>query len=141
VHLVETLPNYLILNNSTVKDDSGKIRLNEDSRAWPTTTISWNVGDLSECWSTTFEAFFCWKLPADMNQLATTSFVNYTDDKGVKRTIPLPEYEINIVQASGQKPQPEPITTEEKKQQPGFEALFAAIGLCIAGYLNRQRDF
>lgn len=140
VHLVETLPNYLILNNSTVADDSGRIRLNEDSREWPTTTISWNVGDLSECWSTTFEAFFCWKLPADMNQQAVTSFVNYTDDKGVERTIPLPEYEINIVKASGQKSQPEPITTEEKKQQPGFEALFAAIGLCIAGYLNRRRD-
>jgi len=140
VHLVETLPNYLILNNSTVGDDSGRIRLNEDSREWPTTTISWNVGDLSECWSTTFEAFFCWKLPADMNQQAVTSFVNYTDDKGVERTIPLPEYEINIVKASGQRSQPEPITTEEKKQQPGFEALFAAMGLCIAGYLNRRRD-
>jgi len=140
VHLVETLPNYLILNNSTVADDSGRIRLNEDSREWPTTTISWNVGDLSECWSTTFEAFFCWKLPADMNQQAVTSFVNYTDDKGVERTVPLPEYEINIVKASGQKSQPEPITTEEKKQQPGFEALFAAIGLCIAGYLNRRRN-
>jgi len=140
VHLVETLPNYLILNNSTVEDDSGKIKLNKDSREWPTTTITWNVGDISECWSTTFEAFFCWKLPADMNQQAVTSFVNYTDDKGVERTIPLPEYEINIVKASGLKSQPEPITKEAKKQQPGFEALFAAIGLCIAGYLNRRKD-
>ncbi len=139
VHLVETLPNYLILNNSTAEDDLGSIRLNADSKEWTTTTISWDIGALSRCWSTTFEAFFCWKLPADVNQRTLTSYVNYTDDKGVERTIPLPEYEINIVSASGQESQPEPVKTEEKKQ-PGFEALFAAMGLCIAGYLYRRRD-
>lgn len=139
VHLVETLPNYLILNKGTAEDDSGKIKLNGDSKEWTTTTISWDVGDLSGCWNTTFDAFFCWKLPADVNQQKLTSYVNYTDDKGVERTILLPEYEINIVPASGQASQEGPVKAEEKKQ-PGFEALFAAMGLSIAGYLYRRRD-
>jgi uncharacterized protein (DUF2141 family) len=139
VHLVETLPNYLILNNSTAEDDLGRIRLNKDSEEWTTTTISWDVGDLSGCWNTTFEAFFCWRLPADVNQQTLTSYVNYSDDKGVERTILLPEYEINIVPASGQESQGEPLNAAEKKQ-PGFEALFAAMGLSIAGYLYRRRD-
>ena len=88
VHLVETLPNYLILNNATAEDDSGKIQINGDSNEWTTTTISWDVGDLSGCWNTTFQAFFCWKLPADVNQPKLTSYVNYTDEKG-ERKIPV----------------------------------------------------
>jgi uncharacterized protein (DUF2141 family) len=139
VHLVETLPNYLILNNGTAEDDSGKIQINGDSKEWTTTTISWDVGDLTGCWNTTFQAFFCWKLPADVNQPKLTSYVNYTDDKGVERTILLPEYEINIVPSLGQGSQGAPVNMEAKKQ-PGFEALLAAIGLSIAGYLYRRRD-
>ena len=139
VHLVETLPNYLILNNSTAEDDSGKIQINGDSNEWTTTTISWDVGDLSGCWNTTFQAFFCWKLPADVNQPKLTSYVNYTDEKGVERTILLPEYEINIVPSSGQVSQVAPVN-RETKTQPGFEALLAVMGLSIAGYLYRRRD-
>lgn len=139
VHLVETLPNYLILNNGTAEDDSGKIQINGDSNEWTTTTISWDVGDLSGCWNTTFQAFFCWKLPADVNQPKLTSYVNYTDDKGVERTILLPEYEINIVPSSGQGSQVAPVNGETKTQ-PGFEALLAAMGISIAGYLYRRRD-
>ncbi|MGB5099814.1 MAG: SpaA isopeptide-forming pilin-related protein [Methanothrix sp.] len=139
VHLVETLPNYLILDNGTAEDDSGKIQLNGDNKEWTTTTISWDVGDLSGCWNTTFDAFFCWKLPADVNQQTLTSYVNYTDDTGVERTILLPEYEINIVTASRQESQGVPLNTAEKKQ-PGFEALFAAMGFSIAGYIYRRRD-
>ena len=139
VHLVETLPNYLILNNGTAEDDSGKIQINGDSKEWTTTTISWDVGNLTGCWNTTFQAFFCWKLPADVNQPKLTSYVNYTDDKGVERTILLPEYEINIVPSLGQVSQGAPVNTEAKKQ-PGFEALLAAMGLSIAGYLYRRRD-
>jgi hypothetical protein len=137
VHLVETLPNYLILNNGTAEDDSGKIQLNRDSKEWTTTTISWDVGDLSGCWNTTFQAFFCWKLPADVNQPKLTSYVNYTNDEGADKTILLPEYEINIVPFSGQESQGQPLT--EAKKQPGFEALLAAMVLSIAGYLCRRK--
>ena len=138
VHLVETLPNYLILNNGTAEDDSGKIQLNGDSKEWTTTTISWDVGDLSGCWNTTFQAFFCWKLPADVNQPKLTSYVNYTDDTGAERTILLPEYEINIVPSSGQGSQGAPVNGKAKTQ-PGFEAFLAAIGLFAAGFYMRRK--
>ena len=104
---------------------------------WTTTTISWDVGDLSECWNTSFEAFFCWKLPADVNQQKLASYVNYTDDKGASRSIKLPEYEINIVPSLKQEPQSEPAKGATKKQ-PGFEALFAGIGLAGMIYLYRR---
>ena len=138
VHLVEVLPNYLVLLNSTTKDDKGQVRLNGDSRDWATTTIDWDIGDLSDCWTTDFQAVFCWKLPADVNQPRQISFANYTDEKGVGKTIELPQHEINIVSAMSQKSQEVPANMEEK-QQPGFEALFAAIGLYIAGFLCRRR--
>jgi hypothetical protein len=138
VHLVEVLPNYLVLLNGTATEDKGKVRLNGDSKDWTTTTIAWDIGDLSDCWSTNFQAVFCWKLPADVNQPRQVSFVNYTNEKGVSKTIELPEHEINIVSTLSQKPQEVSANTEEKKQ-PGFEMLFAAIGLCLAGYLCRRR--
>ncbi len=136
VRLVETLPNYLILNNGTVEDDSGRIKLNGDSRDWTTTTIYWDVGDLSECWNTSFEAFFCWKLPADINQPKLASYVNYTDHSGVSKSILLPEHEINIV-SSVDKPQRIPADTGAMKQ-PGFESLFTGLALIGAVYLYRR---
>ena len=138
VHLVEVLPNYLVLLNSTATDDKGKVQLNDDGADWTTTTIEWDIGDLSECWSTDFQGSFCWKLPADVNQPKRASFVNYTDEKGVSKTLELPGYEINIVPAISQKTQEVGANAEEKKQ-PGFEAIFAAIGLFVTGYLCRRR--
>lgn len=138
VRLVETLPNYLILTNDTVMDN-GKIRLNGDSKDWTTTTIEWNIGDLFDCWNTDFQAVFCWKLPADVNQPKLASYVNYTDDKGVSRSITLPEYEINIVHSVEQSPQSSPIKGATVKQ-PGFEALLAAIGLTSGVYLYRRMN-
>jgi len=132
VQLVEVLPNYLVLLNGTARDDQGKVRLNGDSKDWTTTTIVWDIGDLSTCWSTDFQATFCWKLPADVNQPRMASYVNYTDEKGVSRTILLPEHEINIVPTSGQKPQP------VEKKQPGFEVLFSFVGISMAGYFCRR---
>lgn len=142
VHLVEVLPNYLVLLNSTATDDRGNISLNGDSRDWTTTTIEWDIGDLSDCWSTDFQAVFCWKLPADVDQSRLTSYVNYTDG-GSRRTVQLPEYEIHIVRSTdaSQKPQNSLLNTEaaEVKQQPGFESLLAAMVLCTMGYLYRRR--
>lgn len=139
-HLVEVLPNYLVLLNSTATDDQGKVSLNGDSKDWTTTTITWDIGDLSGCWSTDFQAVFCWKLPADVNQPALTSYVNYTDEEGMSRTLILPEHEINIVPALGQKSLPVSAKeTEKEKETPGFEALFAAIGISLAGCLCRRR--
>ncbi|MHB8118743.1 MAG: SpaA isopeptide-forming pilin-related protein [Methanothrix sp.] len=138
VHLVEVLPNYLALLNSTATDDQGKVRLNGDSKDWTTTTITWDIGDLSGCWSTDFQAVFCWKLPADVNQPKLASYVNYTDEKGMSRTLTLPEHEINIVPTLGQTSLPVPAKPAEKETS-GFEALFAAIGISLAGYLCRRR--
>lgn len=144
VHLVEVLPNYLVLLNSTATDDRGNISLNGDSRDWTTTTIEWDIGDLSDCWSTDFQAVFCWKLPADVDQSRLTSYVNYTDGESSRRTVQLPEYEIHIVRSTdaSQKPQNSLLNTEaaEVKQQPGFESLLAAMVLCTMGYLYRRRS-
>lgn len=137
VKLVETLPNYMILNYDTVKDDSGRVQLNRESEDWSTTTISWDVGDLSGCWNTTFEAFFCWKLPAEANHQQLASYVNYTDEEGVKRTIPLPEYEIDIVLHSGEESQIRPLG--EVNKQPGFGSLLGMIGMLAAGLYARRR--
>jgi hypothetical protein len=137
VHLVETLPNYLILNNSTVANN-GKIRYNGDSRDWTTTTITWDVGDLTECWSTGFQAYFCWKLPADANQPNRASYVNYTDDKGAVNSIALPEYEINIVSQGGQESQSASAKNAPGKM-PGFEGWIAMGGLMTVMYLLRMR--
>jgi hypothetical protein len=142
VHLVETLPNYLILVNETAKDDKGIIRLNGDSKDWKTTTISWDIGELTNCWNTTFKAIFCWKLPADVNQPKLTSYINYTDENGNSRTIHMPEYQIHIVPTDSQKAQNEPAKTEGNNQ-PGSKALLAvllaAIGLSAAVYFIRRR--
>jgi hypothetical protein len=140
VHLVEVLPNYLALLNSTATDDQGKVRLNGDSKDWTTTTITWDIGDLSGCWSTDFKAVFCWKLPADVNQPKLNSYVNYTDEMGMSRTLVLPEHEIKIVSGTGNMPvTASKSAAEPKKEAPGFEALFAAIGISAAGYLYRRR--
>lgn len=140
VHLVEVLPNYLALLNSTTTDDEGRVRLNGDSKDWTTTTITWDVGDLSGCWSTDFQAVFCWKLPADVNQPKLNSYVNYTDEMGMSRTLVLPEHEINIVSGTGNMPvTASKSAAEPKKEAPGFEALFVAIGIFAAGYLYRRR--
>lgn len=139
VYLVETLPNYLVLLNSTAEDDGGRIRLNGDSKDWTTTTIEWDIGDISSCDSTEFQAVFCWKLPADVNQPRLASYVNYTDSEGAHRTVSLPEYEIHIVPTTEQKSQSYPMKTAEVKQQPGFEVLLAFIGLSAMEYLYRRR--
>jgi len=139
-HLVEVLPNYLVLLNSTATDDSGKIRLNGDSKDWTTTTITWDIGDLAECWSTDFQAAFCWKLPADVNEPNLASYINYTDESGMSRTIILPEHEINIVPAEQRVPALVSTPNKEpEKQAPGFGGLLAIIGISVTGYLYRRR--
>ena len=141
VHLVEVLPNYLALNNSTAIDDGGRVKLNGDSKDWTTTTITWDIGDLSDCWSTDFRVVFCWKLPADANQPQRNSYVNYTDEKGMSRTLALPEHEINIL--PGTKSEPVATATSDakpEKEAPGFHGILAAIGISLAGYLYRRRE-
>jgi hypothetical protein len=142
VRLVEVLPSYLALLNGTATDDSGTVQVNKDGPDWSTTTVSWNIGDLSGCWSTYFQAAFCWKLPADVNQKARVSHINYTDEKGASRTLVLPVHEISIVPTAESMVQ----TAQSKEQtetvhkSPGFESFFAAIGLSIAWYLYRSRN-
>lgn len=144
VHLVEVLPSYMVLLNSTATDDKGSVHINRDGPDWSTTTVSWNIGDLYRCWSTDFQAVFCWKLPADVNQKARVSYINYTDEKGTEKTLILPEHEINIVQsipAAGSVASTAATGEQGKNtpESPGFESLFAAIGLSMAGYVYRRR--
>ncbi len=138
VHLVEVLPSYLVLINSTATDDMGAVSMNREGTYWSTTTISWDIGELSSCWTTNFQAAFCWKLPADVNQRARISYVNYTDEKGQKKTLNLPEYEINIVPAT-ENAVPMAQSEGGTENASGFEALFATIGLSMAGYLCHRR--
>jgi len=141
VRLVEVLPSYLVLLNSTATDDSGTVQINKDGPDWSTTTVSWNIGDLSGCWSTYFQAAFCWKLPADVNHKARVSHINYTDEKGTSKTMVLPEYEINIVPTPAGTVQ----TTSSNEQKmktlgsPGFELFLGTIGISLIGYLYRRR--
>ena len=139
VQLVEVLPNYLALNNSTARDDKGQVRLNGDSKDWTTTTITWDIGDLSECWSTDFQAVFCWKLPADVNQPRLNSYVNYTDEEGMRRMLIIPEHEINIMPGTGNMPVASSSATQPNEAAPGFDMFFTAIAMSLAGYLYQRR--
>lgn len=138
VHLVEVLPSYMGLINSTATDDGGSVHINQDGTDWSTTTVSWDIGELSGCWSTDFLAVFCWKLPADVNHKARFSYINYTDERGASKTLALPEYEINIIPADDNAVLPAP-AREQSEKAPGFNSFLAAIGLSMAGYLCRRR--
>jgi hypothetical protein len=83
------------------------------------------------------------------------SEVKYTWLTGYKGNISLPEGEIRFSpvtsstnesyseQASGTKLTTKGVSAEEQasKKLPGFEALFSAVGLLMAGYLRRKKSW
>lgn len=109
------------------------------------------------------------KLPVDVNNTRTSvdfspdtstqpSAVTYTSivDNTTKHTISLPEGELSIfcgepcnsaaeipaakeVQPENNTTRTDTIETEDPKPEPGFEFLFAATGISLAGYLYRRR--
>ena len=141
INLTETLPNYLVLRNYTVKE-GGHISLNRESNDWSTTTIQWDGIDLlSGCWSTTFQAVFCWKLPADVKQgtAKQVSEVNYITSGGIARSLALPEHELRIVTGSAIERQLVAPGASETKKQPGFELWVAMGGIMAMVYILRRR--
>ena len=128
VQVVDTLPSYM----SCVSANGTKE--NHDGLDWTTSTARWNVGDLSSghCWSTTFQAVFCWKLPADLHQIEGSSRlvsqVTYTRADGSQGHIILPEGVIKIG------------NPEMPKKQPGFEGWISIGGLTALVYLLRRRN-
>jgi hypothetical protein len=138
VKFVDTLPSYLRLDNNSLSKNAS-VRLNHDGNSWSTTTITWGVGDLDICKSITFDAVFCWKLPADVNQVAgaplPVSEVTYTNITNGIGKLAIPEGEIRI----GSEAKPTPVPETATKQQPGFEAWFAAMGLLAAIYQRMRR--
>jgi len=100
VKVVENLPNYIALNNSSV-GDRGKIQKNNDGKKWSTTNVTWNIGDLDKPRSLAFEGIFHWRLPADAQHVEGSplamSVVTFTDSNGRKITQMIPEGEIMII--------------------------------------------
>jgi hypothetical protein len=100
VKVVENLPNYITLNNSSV-GDRGKIQKNNDGRKWSTTNVTWNIGDMDKSRSLSFEGAFHWRLPADAQHIEGSplamSVVTFRDSNGSKMTQLIPEGEIVIV--------------------------------------------
>jgi hypothetical protein len=145
IKIEDTLPAYLSPINKGTKP--GMLHVNEDGVNWKTNSLSWTLPSLQygKCWSTTFTSVFCWKLQANVAEPANSpvamSQVDYADPaKTGRKIIPLPEGTIWIesdVKATGT-PQGEEANPDPKKQ-PGFQALFVAIGISLAGYLCRRR--
>jgi hypothetical protein len=100
VKIVENLPNYITLNNSSV-GDRGIIRKNNDGSRWSTTNVTWNIGDMDKSRTITFEGAFHWRLPADAQHIEGSplamSVVTFIDSNGHKLTQMIPEGEILIV--------------------------------------------
>jgi hypothetical protein len=145
IKIDDTLPSYLRPLNKGTKP--GVLHVNEDGVNWRTNSLTWSIPSLQygRCWSTTFKAIFCWKLQANVaepeNSPRALSQVDYDDPATANRKIiALPEGTIWIEsdeKATGS-PQSESDKTDSK-QEPGFEAFFAAIGISLAGYLYRRR--
>jgi len=133
VKVIDNLPAYMTLNNSSLRDKAN-VQLNHEAWNWSTTNITWDIGDLDRQKSLKFDAVFHWKLPADAQQLPGTSppisMVTYSSLDGVKSRVDIPEEEIRIVAGTQQ---------GTNRPAPGCEALFAAIGISLAGYLYRRR--
>lgn len=127
VKIVDSLPNYLSLNKSSLSRDAA-IRINHDGRQWTTTTLTWDIGDLNKCKSITFEADFLWKVPADAQYVGAyplpVSEVTYFNTTGIKGSVEIPEGEINLGEPNnpGEIPPNTPVG-------PSFEAITGILSL------------
>lgn len=137
VEVIDNLPNYISINNSTLRDRA-KVQLNHDGRDWSTTNITWALGDLYGPRRLSFDGVFHWRLPADAQHLAGAplpiSVVTYTDSKGVRNRAEIPEGEIKIESQSSQTT----TTTSSGPKTPGFEAILSVAGL-VASFLALRR--
>jgi uncharacterized repeat protein (TIGR01451 family) len=100
VKIIENLPNYIFLNNNSVRD-RGKITENNDGKKWSTTNVTWDIGDIITSRSISFEGSFKWKIPANAQHIEGAplpmSFVTFRDNDGNKKTELIPEGELTFV--------------------------------------------
>jgi len=137
VHLVDSLPGYLYPCDYTVNPPD-EVRRSSDGE-WETTTLEWDVDTISPNWSTSFEAIFCWRIPADVSQpedvARVTSEVTYADPKtGDERSVLIPEGGIRI----GPTERSTPVEPTENGGIPGFGILVSIAGLAAAAYLFKR---
>jgi hypothetical protein len=145
VRVIHTLPNYLHLNSNSLSN-SATVSLNRDSRDLSTTTIVWDIGELNEPWSATFDATFNWRLPAGANYMAgstsPTSLVTYTSATNSAGRLEIPEGEIRFVSGE-QETNAErraPATTETTSPaSPGLGPVLALLGILSVAYALRRR--
>jgi len=145
IKIDDTLPAYLRPLDKGTKP--GVLQVNEDGVNWRTNSLAWSIPSLQygRCWSTTFQAVFCWKLQANVvepeNSPRALSQVDYDDPATANRKIiAMPEGTIWIESdAKAASSQQSESAKTDSMQQPGFNALFAAIGISLAGYLYRMR--
>jgi hypothetical protein len=138
IRLIDTLPSYLEPVDYTGISPNITIE-NIDGRDWHTTTMIWNIGDLSSSersWNTSFKARFCWVVPADIHEEAGSirvSEVNYTREDGSSGSIQVPEKAISIRK---------PIDLMPTKIVSGFEVILSLMGMfgcaCIVMYRRRE---
>jgi hypothetical protein len=137
VKVIENLPNYMILNNSSAIDRA-KIRLNHDGEKWSTTNITWDIGELDTPRFLTFEGAFRWRMPADAQHREGAplprSVVTYTDINGNRMVKYIPEGEIRITSGSRSSEGGE----ERNEEEPGFEALIAFISIISMALIPKK---
>lgn len=142
VRVMQNLPGYLRLNNNTLSK-SATVSLNRDGQ----TSIVWDIGELRQPWSVTFDATFNWRLPAGANYMAGSappvSAVTYTSATNSASRLEIPDGEIRF--ASGeQEPSPaeqvpHAAETTTSEPSPGVGPVFALLGILSVAYALRRR--
>ena len=131
VKVVDTLPSYLNLDRIDTTDPSIKVSYssNHDGKAWSTTNVTWEIGDLDTCRSIGLSATFLWKLPGEVHHITGTplpvSEVTYIGPSGNISKLQIPEGEIKI----------EPVPAK----QPGFETVLALSGLLAIALILKKK--
>ncbi len=139
VLVTDSLPGYMALHPDNVGNFTVEpTRIDRNGTDWRTTTMVWDVGDLSsdENWSVSFDALFCWRMPADARERESSvkSEVDYVDpETGDQVSVLIPEGGIRIV------PGAKSATSATSNGIPGFSAWIGGMGLLAAVYLFRKR--
>jgi hypothetical protein len=130
VKVVDTIPSYMELKSV---DPKANITYNHDGKAWSTTNVTWDLGDLDTCKSVSLSAAFSWRFPAEVNHIAgahlPVSEVTYINPaRGIGR-LAIPEGEIKIA-----------VPSQKPGKTPGFEGWVAIVGIIAMMCLLRRHN-
>jgi hypothetical protein len=162
VKVTQTLPSYLHLINGSLSKVADDVSLNSDGLNWSTTCLVWNIGELSEPWSVTFDATFNWRLPAGANSVAGSSMpisaVTYANATNDACRLEIPEGEIRFVsgvqetssevgahedsETSGSQGNTTPNASGPgpvEQETPGVEPVFTLLGIIFVALALRRR--